>query len=128
MDRAVFRGRLDEVLRQPEWIIDGNYASTMELRMEACDTVFFLDYPTKLCLEGIAARVGQPHSDLPWVETGETDAEFVEFVRSYPTQNRPQVLALLERYPHKNVFIFTDRVQADAFLAQFPPRSPTGID
>ena len=117
VERTVFRARLDEALQREDWIIDGNYASTMELRMEACDTVFFLDYPTELCLEGIAARVGQPRSDLPWVEAGETDAEFVEFVHSYAVQNRPQVLALLERYAYKNIFIFTDRSQADAFLA-----------
>ena len=118
VDRAVFRARLDEVLRQPEWIIDGNYASTMELRMDACDTVFFLDYPTEVCLQGIRERVGQPRSDLPWVETGDADTEFAEFVRSYAVQNRPQVLALLERYAHKNVFIFTDRARVDAFLAE----------
>lgn len=52
----------------PRWIIDGNYGSTMELRLTACDTVFLLDYPTGICLEGIRQRAGKPRPDMPWVE------------------------------------------------------------
>ena len=44
---------MQAVLQQEEWIIDGNYASTMELRLQACDTVIFLDYPTQVCLDGV---------------------------------------------------------------------------
>ena len=47
------RERLEQVLQTEEWIIDGNYASTMELRMQHCDTVIFLDYPLELCLQGL---------------------------------------------------------------------------
>ena len=35
VEREVFRKRLQAVLQQEEWIIDGNYASTMELRLQA---------------------------------------------------------------------------------------------
>ena len=42
VEKAVFLERLSDVLRQNEWIIDGNYASTMELRLKECDTVIFL--------------------------------------------------------------------------------------
>ena len=40
-------------MRTDRWIIDGNYASTMEQRLQACDTVFFLDYPVEVCLSGV---------------------------------------------------------------------------
>ena len=53
VERDVFLERLNLVLKKDEWIIDGNYASTMELRLQNCDTIFFLDYPLELCLEGI---------------------------------------------------------------------------
>lgn len=118
-ERPVFLKRLSEVLGLEEWIIDGNYASTMELRMQACDTVIFLDYPAELCLQGVRDRRGTPRSDIPWVETRE-DEEFVEFIKTFSTRSRPQVLELLSRYPHKNIFVFCSRTQADAFLAQLP--------
>lgn len=118
VEKDVFLERLSQVLRTDRWIIDGNYASTMELRMEACDTVIFLDYPLEICLQGIKDRKGKPRSDLPWIEPAEDDEEFLEFVRNYNTQNRPQVLSLLNKYSHKNILTFTNRAQARTFLAQ----------
>lgn len=115
VEKSVFRERLAEVIGKDAWIIDGNYGSTMEWRMEASDTVFFLDYPTEVCLEGIRARKGKPRSDMPWVETVD-DEEFLQFIRDYREESRPKVLYLLEKYPDKTVFIFRARGEADEFL------------
>lgn len=110
-----FRRRLGEVLEKDSWIIDGNYNSTMEMRMAVCDTVIFLDYPTEVCLAGIHARRGKVRPDMPWVETGE-DAEFEAFVRQFREESRPKILSLLEQYREKEIHVFHDRAEADAFL------------
>ena len=115
VEKSVFLERLSDVLEKDEWIIDGNYGSTMELRMAACDTVIFLDYPLDMCLDGINERRGKPRSDMPWIET-EEDAEFIEFIKSYNEQQKPKVLELLEKYSEKNIIILESREQADAFL------------
>ena len=115
VEKSVFLNRLSDVLEKDEWIIDGNYGSTMELRMAACDTVIFLDYPLDICLDGIKERRGKPRSDMPWIET-EEDAEFIEFIKSYNEQQKPKVLELFEKYSDKTIIIFKSREQADAFL------------
>ena len=115
VEKSVFLERLLAVLEKDEWIIDGNYGSTMELRMVACDTVIFLDYPLDVCLDGIKERRGKPRSDMPWIET-EEDAEFIEFIKNYNEQQKPKVLELLEKYSDKNIVIFKNREQADVFL------------
>ena len=115
VEKSVFLERLSAVLEKDEWIIDGNYSSTMELRMAACDTVIFLDYPLDVCLDGIKERRGKPRGDMPWIET-EEDAEFIEFIKSYNEQQKPKVLELLEKYSDKNIVIFKSREEADAFL------------
>ena len=115
VEQSVFLERLSAVLQKDEWIIDGNYGSTMELRMAACDTVIFLDYPLEVCLEGIKERRGKPRSDMPWIET-EEDAEFIEFIKSYAEQQKPKLLELLGKYSDKNIVIWGSREQADAFL------------
>ena len=115
VEKGVFLERLSAVLEKDEWIIDGNYGATMELRMAACDTVIFLDYPLDVCLDGIRERRGKPRSDMPWIET-EEDAEFIEFIKNYNEQQKPKVLELLEKYRDKNIIIFKSREQADAFL------------
>lgn len=115
VEKSVFLERLCAVLEKDEWIIDGNYGSTMELRMVACDTVIFLDYPLDVCLDGIRERRGKPRSDMPWIET-EEDAEFIEFIKSYNEQQKPKVLELLNKYSDKNIIVFESREQADEFI------------
>ena len=115
VDKPVFLERLSAVLDMDTWIIDGNYGATMEMRMAACDTVIFLDYPLDVCLDGIKERRGKPRGDMPWIET-EEDEEFIEFIKSYNEQQKPKVLELLEKYGDKNIVIFKSREQADAFL------------
>ena len=113
--KSVFLERLSAAIEKDEWIIDGNYGSTMELRMAACDTVIFLDYPIDVCLEGIKERREKPRSDMPWIET-EEDAEFTEFIKNYNEQQKPKVLELFKKYDDKNIIILRSREQADAFL------------
>lgn len=115
VEKSVFLERLEKVLQKSRWIIDGNYSSTMERRLRECDTVFFLDYPLEVCLAGVRERKGKARSDMPWIET-EEDAEFIRFVENYNAQSRPQVMELLKKYSHKNIIVFTNRGEADAFF------------
>lgn len=110
-----FRAALRETVALPEWIIDGNYGSTLEIRMEACDTVIFLDYPVEVCISGVEERRGKPRPDMPWVEV-EPDLEFIEFIKKYNAESRPKVIELLEKYNEKNIIIFKSRAEADEYL------------
>ena len=117
VEKSVFRKRLSNVLQLNQWIIDGNYQSTMEFRLQECDTVFFLDYSLDTCLEGVRARRGKPRADMPWIEPeNEEDTEFIEFIKNYQLESRPVVLALLKMYEHKKVYIFKERSEAEEFL------------
>lgn len=112
-----FVEKLSRIMDTDEWIIDGNYCSTMEMRMQACDTVFFLDYPTELCLAGILQRKGKPRSDMAWQNPLEDDdEEFIEFVKNYNTQTRHKVMELLERYSDKKIIIFNSREDSEKYL------------
>ena len=115
--REVFDQRLGEILRGERWIIDGNYARTLPLRLADCDTVFWLDYPLETCIEGIRARKGKPRADMPWIEM-EEDEEFMEFVRNFPLSGRREIQRLLKEYPEKDIVVFYSREEAEAFLAR----------
>jgi adenylate kinase family enzyme len=108
--------KIKEIGENDKWIIDGNYGATMELRMSLCDTIFFLDYPSNVCLEGIIARRGAHRADMPWADPDEPDGEFVDFVKNYNSQNRPHVLKRIEKYSDKDIHIFKSREEADGFL------------
>ena len=113
----VFHRRLHNAMRNPRWIIEGNYESSMEIRMQACDTIFFLDYPTEVCLEGIEARVGQTRSDIPWVEKDTPDETLVSFVKSFRWESRPLIVSLLRKYSSKNVIVFKTRTESEEYLS-----------
>ena len=66
--REQFDARLQSILKRDAWIIDGNYARTLPQRLEYCDTVFFLDFPTDICVAGAEQRIGVKREDMPWVE------------------------------------------------------------
>ena len=115
VEKPVFLARLEEALKQERCILDGNYGSTMEKRMLACDTVIYLDYPLDVCIEGIRERRGKERTDMPWVEL-EEDAEFMEYVRTFNAEQKPGLIALLEQYSDKDIYIFKSREEANAFL------------
>ena len=115
--REEFDRALDGLLRGEQWIMDGDYSRTYGVRVRACDTVFFLDYPEAVCMAGIRARVGQMRPDIPWTEST-LDPELVAQVQNYARDNRPQVLSLLQSYPEKHSVIFTSRAQAAAWLSR----------
>lgn len=117
VSREVFRERLEEAIAGDEWIIDGNYSSTMELRLAACDTVFFLDVSPEVCMEGILSRRGTVRPDMPWVEDpDDVDEEFIGFVRSFERDSRPALMTLLEKYAHKNIVTLNSREKAEEYL------------
>ena len=121
--KDVFHQRLRHAMASEKWIIAGNYGSTMQLRLEKCDTVFFLDYPLDICLAGVRERAGKPRSDMPWTEDPEhEDEEFISFIKSYNSKSRPVITELLGKYPNKNIVIFKQRSDADEFLSALKKR------
>ena len=115
--REDFDRALDGLLRGEQWIMDGDYSRTYEVRIRAADTVIFLDYPEAVCMDGIRARVGQPRPDMPWKEST-LDPELVALVQNYCRDNRPALLALLQKYPEKQTLIFPSRQEADRWLSR----------
>ena len=117
ISRDAFDRALEGLLAGEKWVMDGDYSRTYEVRLRAADTVIFLDYDEETCMAGIMARVGQNRPDMPWTEDA-LDPELVAQVQNYRQSNRPTVLALLQKYPDKQAIVFTDRAQADRWLAE----------
>lgn len=117
--KTIFKQKLQDIISQELWIIDGNYNSTIEVRLQACDTVFFLDYPVEVCLEGVQSRKGKIRTDMPWIEPiDEEDEEFISFINSYNIISRPVIIDLLEKYDDKTIIIFKSRDDARKYIAQ----------
>lgn len=112
--REEFDARLQKILATEEWIIDGNYARTLPDRLACCDTIFFLDIPLELCVEGVKSRIGKERADMPWTEDA-LDPEFLQWIIDFPHDVLPEINQLLTRC-NKTVIRFHSRVEADAYI------------
>ncbi|MEU7842665.1 topology modulation protein [Micromonospora sp. NPDC049114] len=110
-----FAAQQEKLVAGERWIIEGNYAGTLPIRLAAADTVIFLDLPATTCLWGIAQRRwryrgGQHHQDgvydrITW--------NFVRYILSYRRTMRPRVQHLLREHgPHIRLITLTSRRQA----------------
>jgi len=101
-----------ELVATPRWVIDGNYAASMSIRLAAADTVIFLDLPAASCLTGILQRRLQHGS-------GQHDAigvynritwDFVRYIWNYRRTMRPRVRQLIaEHADHAQVVVLRSR-------------------
>ena len=116
ISREEFDERIKEIFALSEWIIDGNYNRTIEMRLKECDTVFLFDLPTEVCLQGATERIGKGRYDLPWLET-ELDPEFADFIKEFKEKSLPKIYTLIEKYKNEKQFvIFKSREDADEYL------------
>ena len=116
--REEFNIKLAEIIKMPEWIIDGNYQRTLEVRMEKADTIILFDLPTEVCLDGAKARIGTKREDLPWIETEETfEGEFKQWIEDFSEKQLPEIYSLLEKYRDKEIVVFRSREDADVFIS-----------
>ena len=115
-DRETLVTRLMPILKQNEWIIDGNYHQTLELRLEYCTDVFFLDFSRETCVNGMKERIGVKRDDIPWVESEEDADELINWTSDYEEKTRPIELELLAKHPELNVMVFYTRKEADEYL------------
>ncbi|EJG0711737.1 DNA topology modulation protein [Vibrio parahaemolyticus] len=97
------------------WIIDGNYQSTLDIRLEACDTVIFLDVNRYTCIYRALKRtfLCTKRSDLAEGCDERFDIDFIKFLWGYPKKSRPEIMKKLNTLASdKQIIIATSVEQA----------------
>lgn len=114
-----FDAELAETLAKEKWIIDGNYSRTIPMRLEKCDTVFYLDYPRLVCFFGVVRRVlgslGKTRPDMAEGCPERFDLEFLQYTWKFRKKQRAGILALLEG-TNAEIHIFRSRKEAKRYL------------
>lgn len=121
-DRGEFDAKMLAELEKPRWIIDGNYARTLALRLEKCDGVIYLDFPRWVCILGVLKRVlttyGTVRPDMPEGCPERFDWEFIKWVWNFNRNNREKIRAQLDALPGEKVTVLKNRREVKRFLAQ----------
>lgn len=93
-----------------EWILDGNYGSTLKHRFIEADCVIFMDISRPTCFANLAKRRVKYHTK-PRPDMPENCPEIIrrdEIIRTwnYPKAERNRVLSYMARFPKKEMHTF----------------------
>ncbi len=125
ISREDFDKSISEIFNTSEWIIDGNYNRTIEMRLRQCDTVFLFDLPTEICIQGATERLGKDRYDLPWIEK-ELTLSFRQSIEEFPINSLPKIYELIEKYSNdKQVIVFKSREDVDFYLKSINKANPS---
>ncbi|MBU8859480.1 adenylate kinase [Micromonospora sp. WMMB482] len=117
-----FRAAVAALAARPAWVMDGNYASTLDLRLPRADLLVLCDTSRPRCLTRIVRRRwahrAAPRPDLPEGCPERLDLGSLRHVWRYPRDSRPRVFAALaEHAPELPVRRLRGRRDTARFLA-----------
>ena len=98
--------------------MDGNYAGTMGIRMDAADTIIYLDMPALVCLFRVwKRRISGKRVDLIPGCKDKVDVGFMRWIWSYRKRNHPANMKAIQQYAEtKRAIILKNRKEVDNFL------------
>lgn len=120
---------VERLIAEPEWVMDGNYSSTMRRRADLADAIVFLDLPRWLCLLRVLRRAvfgyGRSRPDVAPGCPERFDWAFLKWVWNYPKRSRPKTLDLLRTYPRSKA-ILRSQAEVRRWIAAGFPFAATG--
>jgi adenylate kinase family enzyme len=91
-----------ELIQKDEWIIDGNYGRTVEIRIKAADTIIYFDLSRWITTYRVIKRRimyhGRTRPDLTEGCPEQLDWEFIKWVWNFKKNKRPGIIAKLNNY------------------------------
>lgn len=114
------------LIQRDAWIMDGNYRNTLNMRLEAADSVVFLDLPPWICaLRTLKRRIQYRNRPRPDIADGCKEFlfdpqlfQFIQHVLSYPDRAKPYVMSQLMGIANeKHVVLLQSTKDVNNFLS-----------
>ena len=115
-DRDVWHQRLQDAMSRDEWILDGNYSATIDIRLAEADTVLFLDFPPLICIRRVVKRYmrhrGEARPDMaPGCEERLT-LGFLHWIWTFRARRRDGLNRTLRKHS-RNAYVIVLRSQKE---------------
>jgi adenylate kinase family enzyme len=117
---------VSRLVQRDTWIMDGNYRSTLQMRLDAADSVVFLDLPPWICdIRALKRRIQYHNRPRPDIADGCKEPlldpqlfQFIRHVLSYPDRAKPHVMKQLARIAdEKHVVLLQSTKDVNNFLS-----------
>lgn len=113
-----------DIIKDDEWILDGNYIQTLDQRLEKADLVIFLKINRFKCIKSLFKRRRLTRKkliqrdDLAVGCVDQLNFHFLKWAFNFNNEYAPKLMAKISKYPHLKVVTFNKREQANAFINQ----------
>lgn len=109
-----------KIVQGDTWIIDGNYGSSMDIRLSKADTVINFELSRWTCIMGYFKRlitnVGQSRPDMGEGCPERLDLEFIKYIWKFPKNIAGKNRDRIGQCERLNVITFKNRKEANSFL------------
>jgi adenylate kinase family enzyme len=114
-----WRNIVVEMVQKDRWIMDGNYRSTLDIRIPRADTIIFLDFPRFICLGRVLKRRFENEQKQCAAGCRERISwNFLKWILwKFPQSGRKYLLEKLKEVENeKSVLIFKSNREVENFL------------
>jgi adenylate kinase family enzyme len=109
-----------KLIEGDEWIIDGNYGGTMDIRLEKADTVICFELSRLVCLFSYFKRVitnlNRVRPDMPEGCDEKFDFEFMKYIWEFPKKSGKRNKDRIEGNKNKKIIIFKNRRESNIYI------------
>ncbi|MDD7305729.1 MAG: DNA topology modulation protein [Peptoniphilaceae bacterium] len=111
----------DIIRNHDKFIFDGNYMSTLDLRIQASDTIIFLDFKTSTNLtQSLKKNFTEDNADNkdPDLDhTGKINLKYINWLINFEKDDRKKILCKLNEIKlEKKIIIIDNKNKKDLFL------------
>ncbi len=118
--REEWRAKQKALISGERWIADGNYQSSLDIRIGRADTILFLDCKRRVCLFRVVKRwwthLGRTRADMAQGCRERLDAGLLRFVWRFPKEGRPEILKRLQQTSGKQLVVLRNTREVRRFL------------
>lgn len=124
-DAQTWRRQVAELAAREEWVMEGTFPSTLDLRVARADWFVYVDAPMLVCLSRkFKEMMRRDAGKRPEVAPGcprRFDARLLKFIWTFPTSTAHQISAIIARERrNRTIFILRSKREQDEFLAKVP--------
>lgn len=122
-ERGEIRRMIAGAVAGERWIMDGNSAGTLDIRLPRADLVVWLRLPRRLCLFRVVRRwmryAGRTRPDMADGCPEKIDLEFLRYVWNFEKKEAPQIRAMIEQHrPDVPVLVLRRPGEVNALVAR----------
>lgn len=105
--------KVEDLITQDSWIMDGNYGGTLDMRIKRADTIIYLDASTLTCMSRVIKRIwnyrGSVRPDMPEGCPERFDLDFLHYVLVFNLIRRKSIIKKIAAHSEeKRVLIKKD--------------------